>query len=207
MKKFWSVFMFAALVMAGFTLASCGNDDDDNTTTEVRPTVAEQYQGTYSGIDNLNVSMSMGPRSLSWDYATANAVSYTITANADNTINVLVPTESYSNTQIGDITIGSNDQVAYQIDSLKYDEATRSFTRTYKGINEKVPFTSTGGTFDNPAGEKVPVPPISGEFSFLNDNCVITVSKDSDGKLVVKNVYGLGNCPMLITNSFSGTRK
>lgn len=188
MKRLSFVLMFAALVMTGFTLASCG-DDDNNGLNEVENAIAATYVGTYSAKDSIKVGMGK----ISWDYTTANAVSYRITSNSNGTINITIPEETYANTQIGDIKIGS-----YTIDSLKYNIVT-GFTRAYKGSAAKVHFESTGGaqypfTFND-------------DYSFTSDACLISVKKDAAGVLTVKNVYALGKSPVLITNSFKGTKQ
>lgn len=188
MKRLSFVLMFAALVMTGFTLASCG-DDDNNDLNEVENAIAASYVGNYSAKDSLKVGMGR----LSWDYATANAVSYRITSNSNGTINITIPEETYANTQIGNIKIGS-----YTIDSLKYNIIT-GFTRAYKGSAAKVHFESTGGT-------QYPIV-LNDDYSFTSDTCLISVKKDATGQLTVKNVYTLGKSPVLITNSFKGAKQ
>lgn len=193
MKRLSIVSMSAVLMLSGMMFAACSDDDDDNKTKpEEQPTMAQQYQGTYSGVDSINVGMGR----VQWDYATAQSVSYTITANSDGTINVSLPDESYLNTQIGDMNIGK-----YEIDSLRYDSVSNSFTRAYADISTKVSFSSTGGAYG-----QMQIPAINGEFAFAQ-NPVITVSKSSDGSINIRNAYGLGRSPVQITNTFKGAKQ
>lgn len=191
MKRFSFVFLFASLFIAGLSLASCGDDDNNEDYNEAQRAIASQYVGTFSGNDNINVGMTM--TSSSWDYSTAGVVSYTITSNSDGTINVTVPQETYSNTQIGNITIGS-----YTIDSLKYNIVT-GYTRAYKGSGAKVHFESTGG-------ENYPII-LNSDYTFTSDACVISVTRSTVGIIQIKNIYALGNSPVLITHSFTGTKQ
>lgn len=188
MKKFSFVFMFAALVMASFSLASCSDDDDNNDLNEAARAIAASYAGTYSAQDSITVGMGR----TSWKYNTANPVSYRITVNNDYSINVAIPEETYSDTEIGNIKIG-----AYTIDSLKYNPLT-GYTRAYKGSAAKVHFESTGGT-------QYPIV-LNGDYGFESDACIISVRKDATGALVINNVYTLGKSPVLITNSFKATK-
>lgn len=188
MKRLSFFFMLAALVVAGFGLTSCGDDDNDDLNNGLNA-IAESYVGTYSAKDSIKVGMGR----VSWDYATDGNVSYRITKNSDGSINVIIPEETYSNTQIGDIKIGS-----YTIDSLKYNVLT-GFTRAYKGSAAKVHFESTGGT-------QYPIT-LNGDYAFESDACVISVKKDLAGALQVKNIYVLGKSPVLITNSFAGRKQ
>lgn len=186
MKRLSFFFMFASLVVASLTLASCGDDEDIN---NAKNGIAQGYVGTYSGKDNLSVNMT----ALGWDYTTANNVLYRISANNDGTINVTMPEETYANTQIGDIAIGS-----YTIDSLKLVGTV--YTRLYKGSNAKVHFKSTGTT-------QYPII-LNDDYAFTSDACVITVSRgQGDGNIQIKNAYVLGHSPVLITHSFIGTKR
>lgn len=186
MKRLDFFFLLVSIVMASFTLTSCGDDDNEDV-NNAKNAIAQGYVGTYSGTDNLNVGMA----AVSWNYSTANSVSYRITANNDGTINVTMPEETYTDTQIGNITIGS-----YTIDSLKYVVA--GYTRAYKGSKAKVHFSSTGS-------DKYPIV-LNDNYSFSSDACVITVNRTSDGTIQINNAYVLGKSPVLIKHTFTGTK-
>lgn len=188
MKRLSFLFLIASMVVASLSLASCGDDDDNEDVNEAKRAIASQYVGTYSGNDKINVNMA----TVSWDYTTANAVSYRITSNNDGSINVTIPEETYTDTQIGDITVGS-----YTIDSLKYNVLT-GFTRAYKGSGARVHFKSTGGNY--------PII-LNDNYAFTSDACVISVTRSTAGVIQVKNAYVLGKSPVVITNSFTGTKQ
>lgn len=186
MKKISSILFMAIVMIASLGLTSCGDDNEIIKSTE--QIMAEAYAGVYSGTDNINVRMIKN----SWDYSTANPVEYRITSNTDGSINISVPEETYTNTQIGDITIG-----AYTIDSLKFNPLT-GYTRLLKGVNTKVHFQATGN-------DKMPIK-LNDDYAFTGDASIITVSRGTDGSISVKNIYTLGKSPVVITNTFKGTK-
>lgn len=188
MKRLSTIILAVSVVVAGFALASCGDDDNDDNTT-VQNAIAQSYAGQYAGTDSLNVRMAV----VSWGYNTASPVTYTITANSDGTVRLTMPEETYTDTQIGDITIGS-----YSIDSLKYNILT-GYTRAYKGTNAKVHFRSTGGV-------NYPIV-LNDDYAFKSSECFVRVSRQADGSIRVENAYILGNSPVLITNTFAGRKQ
>lgn len=187
MKRLSFLFLFVSLFVASLGLVSC-SDDDNEDLNDAENAIAAQYVGNYSGNDKINVGMGK----LSWDYTTDGAVTYRITKNNNGTINVEIPIEEYKDTQIGNINIGS-----YEIDSLKYNPLT-GFTRAYKGSAAKVHFQSTGS-------QDYPVI-LNGDYDFESEACVISVTRSTAGVIQVKNIYTLGHSPVLITNSFTGTK-
>lgn len=62
-----------------------------------------------------------------------NAVSYQVTANADNTVNIVVPAFDLPGTIMGDLSLGG-----YTISNIAYDGQTGGFARDYKGDGLKM---------------------------------------------------------------------
>lgn len=169
------------------TFVACGDDDDNaGGGPDPAPSIADRYAGTYSGIDSMNVNMG----SLNWGYKTAGNVPYILVAH-DNMLRITFPEETYTDTQIGDITIGS-----YTIDSLTYNGT--SFTRSYQHTSETVHFKSTGGT-DYPVK-------LDNTYPFIDKRCQVTVTMQPDGTVLVNNSYVLRDSPVLITHTFSGSK-
>lgn len=100
MKKILSLtLLLLAAMMTTATFTACGDDDDDKTETP-----AEKAAGIYTGTDQVTIGGQ-------WTYTSS--ADYTITANADGSINLTIGTETYENTLMGNITQG-----------LKYKERT-----------------------------------------------------------------------------------
>lgn len=189
MKKFWSVFMFAALVMAGFTLASCGDDDDDNAT----PTwFSQQYSGAYTAIDSVNIMGSTDPM---WGAKTGSAVTYIITAVSDSAIDVTIPAEGYNGIfMVNDVSMGQ-----YTIHNIAWNADSQAFYKNYgktaaaEGL-ELPHFSSTGMKIKDR------------NFAFSEDSS-IKVWKGADGKLNIINTFKPGTMPFPIYVIFSGTKE
>lgn len=187
MKKLRSIVLFSvALVVAGLALVSCGDDDNNEQVKE--PSVAEQYAGVYSAIDNVNVN---GSADADYNAKTENAVRYTVTANADGTINLAVPAESYKGLfAVGDISLGE-----YTISNIAWDASKNAFCRKYGKDGVTCHFTSSTMHIDK-------------DYQLTADECEVVVTKDADsaGKLHVKNVFKMGKMPVTIYVSFDGSK-
>lgn len=187
MKKLRSIVLFSvALVMAGLALVSCG--DDDNNEPAKEPTVAEQFAGVYSAIDNVNVN---GSTEADYNVTTEDAVRYTVSANADGTINLTVPAESYKGLfAVGDISLGE-----YTISNIAWDASKNAFYRSYGKDGLTCHFTSSTMHIDK-------------DYQLTADECEVTVTRDSGsaGKLHVKNVFKMGKMPVTIYVSFDGSK-
>lgn len=175
--------MLASLMVASLTLASCGDDDNNDDKTTALKAIADSYAGSYTATDSLNVSGM-------WGYKSDAPATYRITANADGTINLTVPAETYKDTQIGDISIGS-----YTISNISYTLIGGGrYTKAYKGDGISTTFQAT-----SPDG-RVTINP--GTYEFNDDACVVTIRKHTAGQITVANVYKLGKSPMIIYTVF-----
>lgn len=102
-------------VIPAIGLVSCSDDEEP----EVKPSVSEEYAGTYNGTISLNVA----------DQYTYEAdIACVITAGDNETITVTLPEYSLAGTMMGDLTLGS-----VTISGLVYDEAKGGFYRSYGG--------------------------------------------------------------------------
>lgn len=116
MKKWLSfVLLFAAVLMTN-VLASCGDDDNNETTT---------VEGTYTGTDSLHFGMG------TMAYKTAaKDVKYVVTENGDKSINVTFPEETYDFTatvpMVGKIVQGS-----YTVKNIPYDNTLKAYYLDY----------------------------------------------------------------------------
>lgn len=136
--------------------------------------VAGKYTGNYTGTTSLNVG-PLGP------FVSA-TVGYTVTANNDGTINVVVPEEVYDNVpMMGKVTLGT-----YTINNLAYDENSNSYSRDYSNDGVKVLFKGK-------------------EVSFgATSKMVATVSED--GTLTISNNYVIGRSPMGHSAVYTGKK-
>ncbi len=133
MKKWLSfVLLFAAVLMTN-VLASCGNDDNNETTT---------VAGTYTGTDSLH--FGMGPTA----YKTgAKDVKYVVTENSNGSINVTFPEETYDFTatvpMVGKIVQGS-----YTVKNIPYDSALKAYYLDYSKQGAKARVSISGMKID-----------------------------------------------------------
>ncbi len=82
-----------------------------------------QLAGNHQGNISVLVGGQFGPY-------VSETVTFTIQANADGTINVVMPEYNLGNTVIGDLTVGT-----YTVSNIAYDEGRGSFYRDYSGDN------------------------------------------------------------------------
>lgn len=177
MKKLLSLMLLLmAAVITTATFTACGDDDDDKTETP-----AEKAAGIYTGTDQVTIGGQ-------WTYTSS--ADYTITANADGSINLTIGTETYENTLMGNITQGT-----FTIKNIPYDAKTLSFTKDYAADNLSAHVTMKGGKTTKDQDYSIP----SG---------TITVTPQADGSINITNKqYSYGNMPFKIDAEFTGTRK
>lgn len=178
MKKLLSLMLpLLAAVMTTATFTACGDDDNDKTETP-----AEKAAGIYTGTDQVTIGGQ-------WTYTSSS--DYTITANADGSINLTIGTETYENTVVGDITQG-----AFTIKNIPYDAKTLSFTKDYAAdnISAHVKMVKDGTTT------------MDKDFSIPSGT--ISVTPQADGSIKVTNKqYTYGKMPFKMDAEFTGTRK
>ncbi len=176
--------VLALMIMGLCSMASCGDSDND----ENNPTQAEAIAATYAGTNEVTVSTPASNETYS-----AN-IEYKITANTNNTINVIVPEYSLPNTMMGNLTLGS-----YIISNIPYDASSDSFTKTYGTDGLTMHFKAAR------QNNGVEVPVFDNIYTFT-DNSTISVKKTSGG-LSVTNTFQLGNMPFpIVTNFTTGNR-
>ena len=178
MKKLLSLMLLLlAAMMTTATFTACGDDDNDKTETP-----AEKAAGIYTGTDQVTIGGQ-------WTYTSS--ADYTITANADGSINLTIGTETYENTIMGNITQG-----AFTIKNVPYDAKTLSFTKDYAADNlsAHVTMVKDGN--------------ILKDDDFSIPSGTITVTPQADGSIKVTNKqYTYGKMPFKMDAEFTGTRK
>lgn len=176
MKK--SILFCMLLGAALFCFTGCSDDDDDP-----QPTAAELMAGTYAGIDSVNVGGM-------WSYQAANSPKYTISANADGTINLVIPERTYNETQVGNIVAGT-----YTISNIAYNATTNAWTRDYHADGIKGHVTIAGGmlTMDD-------------DYALSDERCTVTITKDASGTVKVQNTAVYGKMPFQLTFTFAGKK-
>lgn len=153
------------------------------TSVEFNPagSAAEQLAGTYTGADSLNVGGQ-------WGYW-AQGLKYTITANADGTINVEVPEQTFTNTVMGTITQGQ-----FTVSNIAYDESRGAFYRNYSGdaLKAHVKIVNNGATYM--------------DDDYLLNDAEITIKAGEGGSVNISNAYKFGRMPYMLTGTFTGTK-
>lgn len=195
MKKY----LLSIITFAGALVASAQDEvlkitlaDGSNTTIAVSeikemsfvtiaPSDVEPYAGVYTGTQSVTVGGM---------YTYETQISYTLTAETDGTLTIVIPEYSLTNTMMGDLTLG-----ALTIKGLAYDEAKGGFYRFYANDGLKQHFLAVNGgntVFDN---DYV----LGGESSIL-----IT----RNGKnITVENPFKLGAMPLPLTAKFEGSKQ
>lgn len=140
-------------------------------TFEPAKSAAETIAGTYTGKDSISVGGM-------FNYNADTDTEYKIAANADGTINVTLPEETFTNTKIGDLVVGT-----YTVSNIAWDESAQAFVRSYGKDGIKFHFKSN--TMDN-------------DYALDKDNCKITVNSNDDGTVTIRNTYQMGNMPFPI---------
>lgn len=174
MKKYFLLCTLIGAVLLGFT--ACGDDDD-----EPQLTPAELMAGTYAGVDNVNVGGQ-------WSYQASNSPKYTITANADGTINITIPVRQYDNTQVGNIVAGT-----YTIKNIAWDATANAWVRDYHSDGIKGHVTISGDRMK-----------MDGDYDLNDARCKVAIAKDAQGNITVSNAAVYGKMPFALTFTFVG---
>ncbi len=140
-------------------------------TFEPAKSAAETIAGTYTGKDSISVGGM-------FNYNADADAEYKIAANADGTINVTLPEETFKKTAIGDLVVGT-----FTVSNIAWDESAQAFVRSYGKDGIKFHFKSN--TMDN-------------DYALDKDNCKITVNSNDDGTVTIRNTYQMGNMPFPI---------
>lgn len=136
-------------------------------------------KGSHKGSVSVMVGDSYGP------YVNSD-VTYTVTANEDGTINVVIPEYTLDNTQIGNLTLGT-----YTISNIAYDEEKGAFYRDYTGDDLSFHFKvikDGNTTMDN-------------DYTFTQLGN-ITV-KSVNGTITIENNFQPGKMPFPITSTYT----
>lgn len=194
MKKFLSLIVVAMMAATGTAQAQTitVNKVDGSkivyqaseiTSIEFNPaeSAAEQLAGTYTGADSLSVGGQ-------WSYW-AQGLKYIITANADGTVNVQVPEQTFANTVMGDITQGQ-----FTVSNIAYDESRGAFYRSYSGdgLKAHVKTVNKGTT--------------TMDSDYQLNNAEITIKAGEGGSVNILNTYKFGNMPFQLTGTYTGTK-
>ena len=139
-------------------------------------TQAQQVAGSHQGV----ISVSVGGQT----YENPN-VTYVITANADGTVNVVVPEFGLENTIMGNLTIGS-----YTIQNVAYDDEKASFYRDYTGDGLSLHFKAVANGITT----------MDKDYSFDRMGNITVTAKD--GGLTIVNNFQPGVMPFPITTTF-----
>ena len=142
------------------------------TVDAVLPTIV----GTHNGVVKVDVA---------GETYTNNAVAYQVTANADNTVNIVVPAFDLPGTMMGDLSLGS-----FTISNAAYDGKIAGFARDYKGDGVKMHLKAVK----------------DGETTMDSDYAIeqignIEVKFTSEGLTIVNN-FQPGRMPYPITSTF-----
>ncbi|MCI6702527.1 MAG: calycin-like domain-containing protein [Prevotellaceae bacterium] len=149
---------------------------------EVPP--ALKASGTYAGSNSMVIGGIMGP------YEDADC-KYTITANADGTVNLTAGEEQYGNTPMGDIVLGG-----YTVSNIAYDAETKTFGRKYGSDGLQVHFKCISN------GEVTK----ESDYAFQPDSKVV-ISMEEEGKIKIVNSFTIGKMPFGIVATFQGNKK
>jgi hypothetical protein len=140
MKKWLSfVLLFAAVLMTN-VLASCGDDDNNETTT---------VAGTYTGTDSLHFEMDKAAYK-----AAAKDVKYVVTENSDKSINVTFPEETYDFTATVPM-VGKVVQGSYTVRNIPYVDSLKAYSLDYanKGIKAHVTMSRKDSVYELTVGK------------------------------------------------------
>ena len=139
--------------------------------------------GNYAGTNTVVVG---GMFSYSVD------MTYKITANADGTINIVVPEVQLNGTMMGDIVMGG-----YTVSNVAWDDERGAFYRDYSKDGLSVHLTiSQNGTVT-----------MDDDFAFSEDNAVNILAKPTeDGGIKIVNNFQPGKMPFPIAATFEGTK-
>lgn len=151
--------------------------DDDDDNDNATQTIS----GTYTGKDTLAFSV-MG---MTLKQNNTADVDYVVNQNNDGTISVVIPEETFDFTaqKMGNIVQGT-----YSVNNIPYDKTKKAYYLDYSGKANADVFVY---------GSKKNYTVTEGQ---------ITVSFNNN-KVTVNNVHKFGKMPMVMTGTFTGTRK
>lgn len=131
MKKLVSLMLLIVAIVTTAVLSSCGDDNDNPSTTSVA--------GVYSGNDALKFSFQ------GQDYSTtAVGAKYDISQNKDGSLNIVFPEETFDfSTQVP--MVGKIVQGSYVVKNVPFDKAKNAYYLDYSG-NAKADVTVFGKT-------------------------------------------------------------
>lgn len=152
----------------------------------VPASLTDNFVGSYKGEDKISVGGIA-------TYTSSEAVTYKVTANADGTVNLTVPEETFKKTMMGNLTLSS-----YTISKIPYDESKKAFIKAYKDDNIKFHLI-----IKNDNGKVIS----DKEYTFDSRICKVIITKGADGKLTVSNTYQMGKMPFPISGTFTGTKQ
>lgn len=146
----------------------------------------ENYKtsGNWTGTNNVSVGGT-------YHYSAEN-VRQSVTANADGSVSLTVPTYSLSGTVMGDITLGS-----YTIDNIPWNEEKGAFYKEYADGSLKVHFKAV----------KEGTTTLDSDYLFNNKSTTTYILiKRTDTGVTIENNFSLGNMPFPITAVMDGTK-
>lgn len=144
-------------------------------------TMADQFAGAYTGTQKVTVGGA-------FTYETT--VTYTLTAEADGTVTVAIPSYTLTGTMMGDLTLG-----ALTIPGLSYDYAKGGFFRDYgsDGLQQHFKAVNNG------------VATMDADYT-LNPVSTILITANGANAIAVENPFKLGAMPLPLTAAFEGTK-
>ncbi|MBQ9363607.1 MAG: hypothetical protein IJT97_09365 [Bacteroidaceae bacterium] len=119
-------------------------------------------------------------------------ITYKITANDDNTVNITVPEYQLTGTMMGDITLGS-----YTISHVAWDEEKGAFYRDYSQDELSMHLTIV-----NNEG----VTTMDDDYPFNSDSEVNIEAQPTDTGIKIVNNFQPGKMPFPIATTFEGTK-
>ncbi|MCM1483453.1 MAG: calycin-like domain-containing protein [Muribaculaceae bacterium] len=143
--------------------------------------LAQQYAGTYTGVQTVDINGM-------WQYQNK-TVTYVITAAEDGTITVSIPEYSLDGTMMGDLTLG-----AITLDNLVYDESKNGFYRSYgnDGLTQHFKAVQNGTTN------------MDKDYTLGNESSILVTLTETGIK--VTNPFKLGAMPFPLTATYEGTK-
>lgn len=174
-RLFNRIFLILSVSLITLGLSACG-DDINNPPV---PPIAKLIQGKYQGIAEVTVG---------GEYTYEAPIEITITAAADEVINVNIPEYSLANTLMGDLTLGS-----LTISDVSYDKTGGLFSKNYGGTGLRQHFKAVNHDI------------ITMDRDYpLNDPSVITIEKKPNGEIAIDNSFKLGAMPFSLNMHFEG---
>lgn len=146
----------------------------------------ENYKtsGTWKGTNNVNVGGT-------YDYSAEN-VRQSVTANADGSVSLTVPSYNLTATMMGDLTLGS-----YSIENIPWNEEKGGFYKEYADGTLTIHFKAV----------KEGTTTLDSDYLFNNKaTTTYILIKRTDAGVTIENNFSLGNMPFPITAVMNGTK-